>query len=272
MPARIRITRGINVGTVHEIQVNFLRIGSDLSCDLCIPSADVPAVAFLVEYVEANKYYRVHCRAQDICYFNGRLMNLGDKRDWAAGQELTIGRSLCLELELDENPSPCPPESRREKQQHFIEQQIQDSISNSTEIQSEDANSTTKKTEQSTSKLAPILVIFFCLAVSAFAVLNNLGILGSVKKENPVPTYKEVLTEIQKIDDSEQQKKIYLRLLTEAQRNENREIVKQREIYIKLRNIILQDRELEGDHKRCEKTLRYINKQIQTIPISNDQN
>lgn len=268
MPARIRITRGLNAGTVHEIHVNFLRVGSDLSCDLCIPSPDVPSMAFLVEYIEATRSYQVHCKCKDAGYFNGRLMNPGDKRDWAVGQELAVGRSLVLELETDADPSPSPPESRKEKQQQYIEQRIKESDAVAGEATASSGKPGSKKKQAS--NIMPIIVITACVIISIGSILNGAGAFNSITgpKEQPVPTYREVLAELKKLDDANPQKHLYLRLLMESQRENSPS--KEKEAYIQLRNVIFQDRELKDDKKLCEKTIRFINHRIKNAARTDD--
>jgi len=256
MSARIRITRGINAGTTHEIHVNFLRVGSDLSCDFCIPSAEVPPVAILVEYIESSRSYSVHCRSEDACYFNGRLMNPGDKRDWTAGQELAIGRTLGLELELDADPSPTPPDTRRERQQQFIDHQIQDAAL------AEDASlalPTGGTVESSTdpSVLIKIGVIVLCIVVSILAIAYRAGAFDSFggPKDEPIPTTEQVRAELEGIDAANPYRNDYLRLFEQAKNP-----VRARESYTNLRVMILKNEEVELD-----KTLRYVNDRLKNL-------
>jgi len=267
MPARIRITRGVNAGTTHEIHVNFLRVGSDLSCDICIPSTEVPSLAVLVEYVEGTHSYQIHCRSKDTCYFNGRLMNPGDKRDWVPGVELAIGHALGFELELDTDPSPTPPEARRDRQQQFIDQQIQYSESIETE-----STEPSEKNGAGTSILPQLCVIVVCVAVSILAIISKTGVFDPLlgPQDDPIPTLKEVFSELDKVDEANLKKETYLRLFMDAQREEDRESTKERTIYVRLRNMIYQDRELNEDMKLCDKTVRYINDRIKNLSVSNE--
>ena len=247
MPARIKITRGVNAGTTHEIHVNFLRVGSDLSCDFCVPSADVPPVAILLEYVDATRSYSIHCRSKDACYFNGRLMNSGDKRDWAAGQELAIGRTVGIELELDDDPSPTPPDARRGRQQRFIDSRIQDS-------ESEENALTTESTadKAALSALIQIGIIVFCVLASALALMFKFGAFDSFagREDEPVPTPDLVRLELIEIAKTDSSKEVYLRLFDQAQRNRTLE----KENYSKLYDMILTNE----DKELCDKTYRYL--------------
>ena len=266
MPSRIKIIRGHGAGTVHEIHVNFLRIGSELSCDFCLPSPDVPAVAFLVEYSISTKSYRVHCRCKDSAYYQGKLLTLGDKRDWKSGQELAIGQSLVLVLESDSNPSPSPPISAREKQnQSLMMTETAPASDNRTEKEDD--------TTPPKSQVIPILVIVGCCIISALALMYRVNMLGFLKKpEIKPPSFEEVVSELNRFKkDNPQHGEIYMRLILEAHREEIRFPQNARENYLHLRKQILQDRELNKDIEmfdRVQKTVfPYISDRIAKVRV-----
>lgn len=106
MTARICIHSGIASGTTFWIERPVVRIGSEPSSDLCIPSSEVSPHALTVEYREGQ--YRIHNRSQSDLYVGGRVIEPHASRQWRESDLLELAGGVQLALELDDDGAPAP--------------------------------------------------------------------------------------------------------------------------------------------------------------------
>ena len=259
MPARITIIRGVSAGTVHEIYANYQRIGSDLSCDMCLPSSEIPPQAFLLEYVESARSYRIHCRSKDAVYHQGRLMNPGEKRDWSPGQELSIGAATTLTLQTDPDPKPVAPESRRtERQRDYVEQLAAGSTTDPSM-----ASTTTEPVTKSSKTDPRLFIVVLCLAACPLLLFSDQIFPPAAPSAAPPMTY-ATLVELLKNDDDCPNGELYLDLLRQAHREQNRSKAEAKTMYLRLRTKIMNDIESEdaGKTKTQHELLRFVGSAI----------
>ncbi|MEM7315246.1 MAG: FHA domain-containing protein, partial [Planctomycetota bacterium] len=80
MPAKITVQSGIAAGASHWIQQRVVRIGSDPTAEVCLPSANVPGHALTLEYKDGN--YRVYNRCRDNVYVGTRVVEPNRVATW----------------------------------------------------------------------------------------------------------------------------------------------------------------------------------------------
>lgn len=257
MPARITMLRGVSAGSIHEIQANFQRIGSDLSCDICLPSSDIPPLAVLLEYVESIRKYRVHCRAQDAVYYQGRLMNPGEKRDWDPGQEISIGTVVTLGLETDADPRPVRPESNRVERQRDLADQLAASAETAPRRETREPTDVAAKDG---TQLLKLLVIIVCLAACP-VILFHEHIFPKASPPAPRSMKYNDIVQLLKDESGTAETALYLDILRQAHREEVRSRAAAKKHYLILRKKVMDDIESnEGKANDTQKELlRYIN-------------
>ena len=109
MSATIRIESGISAGTSFWIDRAVLRVGSDPSCDLCLPSSGIDPHALTLEY-RAGEYH-VYNRTEDEVVLGASSLSAGQRASWRVDECLVLGGEVKLLLEIDGDPAPSPSPS-----------------------------------------------------------------------------------------------------------------------------------------------------------------
>lgn len=94
------------MGAIHWIERNVVRIGSEPSSDMVIPSPAVDAHALTVEFRQTE--YRVYNRSATQVIIGGRLLESGQFMPWVDSDLLQMQSDVTLALELDSDPRPSP--------------------------------------------------------------------------------------------------------------------------------------------------------------------
>lgn len=94
------------MGATHWIERNVVRIGSEPSSDMVIPSSGVDAHALTVEFRQIE--YRVYNRSSAQVIIGGRLLEPGQFMPWMDSDLLQMQSNVTLALELDSDPRPAP--------------------------------------------------------------------------------------------------------------------------------------------------------------------
>jgi len=246
MPARIHVSQGVLKGTVFEIQKNFIRVGSDLSSDICLPSPDIPGSTFILEFDIREKEYRVFCRSDDTTYYNGRLIAEGTKFVWKPGLSLSIANHAVLELETDPDPTPIPMESNREKRIRDFAFDYESQTQGQTQANRQSAKNATAKKGTDVAQLIKLLVTIACIAAIPilFLVKNN---MGDSEKPKTVLTYSELEEKVMDACESGELPRLYMQRLITANRLESVSLEKSLEEYHHLRDLLLSYQKNDDD-------------------------
>jgi hypothetical protein len=111
MASQIRILHGSNVGTVFELQHQFIRIGSDSGNEICLTGVGIPAVAMVLELMPAKKAYRLYDRSHGRLLLNGKPLSGNGETIWEHQEKISIDDIVTLVIE-DKTATadiPLPP-------------------------------------------------------------------------------------------------------------------------------------------------------------------
>lgn len=182
MAARICIHSGIASGTTFWIERPVVRIGSDPSSDLCIPSSDVSSHALTVEYREGQ--YRVHNRSQSDLFVGGRVIEPHASRHWRESDllELPDGVQLALELEGDGVPASKPLHGLNGSEAGYAHQAAETATPHASPSRHEATPGASQEAQGESSPrkakrgvLGPILITCLCLAGCVLLILRERG-------------------------------------------------------------------------------------------------
>ncbi len=104
MPAKITIQSGISAGSSHWLDSRVVRIGSDPTADVCLPSADVASHALTLEYRDGH--YRIYNRSGCNVFMGTHVVAPDDVATWVDTDILQLGDEIQLVLDVGEDPAP----------------------------------------------------------------------------------------------------------------------------------------------------------------------
>ncbi len=182
MTARIVVQTGSSAGTVFWIHQPVIRLGSDPSMDLCLPSPDLEPHVMTIEF--RSKDYRVYNRGTQSFFMAEQCLSSGQSHIWLETDLLELPDGQQLAIELDDDPSPAPalhsydaisgiadeprqvdPDSSQSKSLS------KDSRSSAYSLQGNDSLAATRT--KSSAKSGQLLVIAFCLVLGGFLLLRH---------------------------------------------------------------------------------------------------
>lgn len=107
MTARIVVQSGTSAGNVFWIQRPVIRLGSDPSMDLCLPSPGLEPHVMTIEFRSTD--YRVYNRGSQPFYIAELCLSPGQSHTWLESDllELPDGQQLAIELDVDPSPGPA---------------------------------------------------------------------------------------------------------------------------------------------------------------------
>jgi hypothetical protein len=111
MSANIRIESGIAAGTNYWIDRPVLRIGSDPTCEICLPTAELPPHALTLEF--RNGVYKAYNRSSSPLTLGSAAIQPGAAGAWDDGDMLILPGDQRLVLAIDGDPRPCPRPERQ---------------------------------------------------------------------------------------------------------------------------------------------------------------
>lgn len=155
MPAKVTIQSGISAGTSHWIEQPVIRIGSDPTCDVCLPSAAVPSHALTLEY--RNGQYRVYNRCRSNVFVGTRMIESGKALEWPDTDILQLSDDIELVLDVDADPTPVPMRAAVEPEYEIDEVEA--------DYASPELNypTDTKTKSDASNTILQVAVIVFCL-------------------------------------------------------------------------------------------------------------
>lgn len=106
MGARIIVQSGISAGSTHWMESSVVRLGSEPSADVCIPSSLLDPHALTIEYRDGE--YRVYNRGSHQVFLGGRVLGSRQSSTWQDTDILELPDDVSLALDLDEDASPGP--------------------------------------------------------------------------------------------------------------------------------------------------------------------
>ncbi len=167
MPAIIRITSGISAGAAYGVDRPVLRIGSDPSCEICLPMVEIPAQAVTLEFRDGG--YNVYNRGGVALGLANAALNPGGRGRWGEGESLELPAGVRLLMEYDGDPRPAPQMTPREVETPYAEllaEQIDNSV---------DAKAAKSKT------LTQLAIIGACVVAGALMIFGKPATPTAVK-------------------------------------------------------------------------------------------
>jgi hypothetical protein len=111
MPALLRIESGISAGTSYWIDRAVLRLGSDPTCEVCLPTSELAPHAVTLEFRDGG--YRLYNRSPVAVSLDGVNVPAGRATAWPAQSSLDLPGAIRLVLDVDGDPRPCPAPTDR---------------------------------------------------------------------------------------------------------------------------------------------------------------
>jgi hypothetical protein len=190
MSANIRIESGIAAGTNYWIDRPVLRIGSDPTCEICLPTAELPLHALTLEF--RNGAYKAYNRSASPLTLGSAAIQPGTAGAWDDGDMLILPGDQRLVLAIDGYPRPCPRPER----------QSETGLADETTASTGDESTTSPEatTKGKSKNLMQMAVIALCVVVGGgLLLLNNMGGLATAPAVDR-PTFDSIVHDSLKKD------------------------------------------------------------------------
>lgn len=185
MSARIIVQSGISAGTSHWIERSVIRIGSDPTMDLTIPTSELASHAMTLEFREG--VYRVHNRSDKAIHLGGQTIESGSAERWFDTDLIEIPGAVTLALDLGDDPSPSPkPSDRATAPWHGA------AVPPEKAGQNESAPRRDAGQQESSSLLLQLGVIIGCVVISTLLLTKDRW-MGTSEEAKSLPSFTQVV-------------------------------------------------------------------------------
>ncbi len=204
MAARIVVQSGISSGASYWIERNVVRVGSDPTSDMVIPSPSVDPHALTVEFRQTE--YRVYNRGSQQIVVGGQLLEQGQYTNWLDTDLLQMQGDVTLALELDADPSPTPKPIFDASDTLATPVTAHQEPANTPPVahasQRRAASSLTAEASPGLSKTTVQLAVTGLCIVGCVLLLARHQLRGGVQDRIPAPELEEVVRSSLESDDS----------------------------------------------------------------------
>ena len=248
MSACIRIESGVSAGTIYWIDRPVLRVGSDPSCELCLPSAGLKSHAITLEFRSGQ--YTIYNRAENDVQLAGVAVAAGERAHWPVEGRLILGgeTELAREIDGDPAPSPSPDNASMEEDRH-----------DSAELGSaETADAASDETSPKSSKsMVQLSVIGACMLCCVIFVGSG---SGDSQTETNVPDFAQIVATSMEEDVPTSARKVVqqLQLAQAALVRGHQELAKRRFAKLRDRLVIKRDELTVADRQLELQALAYV--------------
>ncbi|MCC9608579.1 hypothetical protein LOC68_09560 [Blastopirellula sp. JC732] len=187
MPAFVVITSGITAGHRQWIESPVLRVGSDSSCGVVVPSLELAPHAGTLEYRSGQYFvYNKSLHAQTVGQTELKPMG---SCVWQPGQVWLLASDATLMLEVEGDPAPC------REQVDTLPSVLEEEDDDSYPAEKADDQETEAKPSLNTGQLIQVGVIILCVIGSVALLMQD-----QLKDKTPradLPTLKEIVDQSQ---------------------------------------------------------------------------
>jgi hypothetical protein len=199
MGARITVQTGIAAGSTLWIERPVVRIGSETSADLSIPSVKLAAHAVTVEF--RNGLYRVYNRSRDHIFLGGQALASGECAQWLDSDILELLDGIQLSLSVDEDPRPSPAQLDQALDDWQANDDLMTTATLSTGNDRSPSPSNPANSSSGGSLAIQLAVILFCAAGSVLLLYRH-NAKDQVGAGLPVPNFSQLI-ELARIPESQ---------------------------------------------------------------------
>ncbi len=192
MPAKITIQSGISAGSSHWLDGRVVRIGSDPTADVCLPSADVAAHALTLEFRDGS--YRIYNRSGQNVFVGTHVVAPDHVATWMDTDILQLGDEIQLVLDVGDDPAPSgKPTSARSQEWSPQDDGGGPTGALSSADHRHDLTSAVGNDPKSSSMWLQLAVIFVCVLGSLLLLARHQRKAG--RASTPAPTFSQVIKE-----------------------------------------------------------------------------
>jgi hypothetical protein len=242
MSASIRVETGISAGTTYWIDRPVLRIGSDPSCEICLPTADVAPHALTLEFRDGN--YRAYNRSSEPIRVGTAVVQQGATGIWGGDQAVQLPGDLRLVLQVDGDPRPSPRADSR-LDDGFA---LQDGVLLAAGGPGDAGEATTKK---SSSTMVQLGIIGACILGMAVFLSMRGGGGGTAQSNETLVSFDQIVATSLQADKNDAARALLPRLqfAQAALVRGHQELARQR--FLKLRDQLIRQDESFSDKQRA---------------------
>jgi hypothetical protein len=186
MSASIRVESGISAGTKYWVDRAVMRVGSDPTCDVCLPSAELAPHALTLEFRDGA--YRAYNRSSSVVSVGAATVQPGSNAVWQSDETIHLPGDLRISLEVDGDPRPTPrPDS------HF-DDGFGDDVASLPMDAASAGTAEEAAAKKSKSSMLQMAIIGICVvALAGMLMMKNAG--GGEKPAADRPTFSQLVQE-----------------------------------------------------------------------------